>query len=171
MRVEGSALEAADASVRQSTVLKLEASLADRQEAAWKRVVLDKHSKREIVETCAVAAGTVALMRRVLKRFRTRERNTAWRKFKRDIGVLEECSWSNALLAHRNADKTERTLEMRAQSLAKGLRTRFTDKLSQDPELTARALAIYDPDLPGPLRAALAKTTAVAQEEEDDDEL
>jgi hypothetical protein len=157
--------------VRQSTVLKLEASLADKQEAAWKRVVYGKHSKREIVEMCAVAAGTVALMRRVVKRFRTRERNNAWKRFRRDIGALEECSWQNARLAHLNADKTERTLEMRAQSLAKGLRTRFTDRLSLDPVLTARALAIYDPDLPGPLREALAKTVVVAQEEEDDDEL
>jgi hypothetical protein len=163
----GTALEAVDASMKFNTIIKQETSLADRQENAWKRVVAGTHSKKQIVETCAVSEGVVSMMRRVVERFRTRERNNAWKTFKRTIGNIEECSWSNARLAQLNATPKERTLEMRARTLAKNIRSRLTNKLSEDPALTAWALAFYDPDLIGPLRTALIHVEASQRESEE----
>jgi hypothetical protein len=130
-----------------AVALKLEVPYADRQEEAWKRVLMGGWSKRQIVETCGISEGVVSHMRRVKKRYYDGNRRaSADKKFRKEIGNLMECSWWTANLAHRNATPQERTLEQKVQSLAKVLRNRLTDKLSEDPEVTAGALGAYDPD-------------------------
>lgn len=71
-------------------------------------------------------------------------------------GPLMETTWSLARLAHLHAEPAEVDAEKKAGQLARSIRSRLEDRLSKDATVTARALAIYDPELPEPLRAALA---------------
>jgi hypothetical protein len=57
----GSVREAMDEGMRRNAALNLEVPLADRQEEAWKRVLLGGWTKKQIVETCSIAEGTVSL--------------------------------------------------------------------------------------------------------------
>jgi hypothetical protein len=60
--------------------------------------------------------------------------------------------------AHEGAEPTKIGIEERAGRLARSMRSRLEGRLSEDPEVTARALAIYDPKLPTPLTEALLGT-------------
>jgi hypothetical protein len=163
----GSVREAMDEGMRRNAALKLEVPLADRQEEAWKRVLIGGWSKRQIVETCSIAEGTVSVMNRVRARYYGDDDSDATEQFRRSVGKLKATSWSIASLANRNAEPKDRDDEQRAQSLAKNMRSRLTDMLSRDPAVTARALAIYDPALPGPLIDGLTALPATPPDEDD----
>ena len=159
---DGTVREAWDESLRRNIALNLEVPLADRQEAAWVRVLDGKLSKSQLVKTCGVAAGTISHMRRVKERYEDKSRRAkADKQFRRDVaavGGLGDCSWWTANLINRNATPGERTLEQKINSLAKNLRSRYSNgKLAENPEVTAGALAVYDADLPQLLTLAWAK--------------
>jgi ParB-like chromosome segregation protein Spo0J len=147
---EGSVREAMDASMRRNVALKLEMSLADRQEEAWKRVLMGGWTREQIRKTCSVGPKLITLMKKVVTRYRDKkDRRKRTREFRKEVGILKESSWRNARLAYINAEAPQaRTLEERAQTLARLMRERLTNKLSEDPEVTARAVAIYDRGLP-----------------------
>jgi hypothetical protein len=164
----GSVREAMDEGLRRNAALNLEVPLADRQEEAWKRVLLGGWTKQQIVKTCSIAEGTVSHMNRVRARYMNEDDDSdATKQFRMSVGKLKASSWSNARLVNMNAEPKERTDEQRAQSLAKNMRSRLTDMLSKDPTVTARALAIYDPDLPGPLIDGLTALQAPPTDEDD----
>jgi hypothetical protein len=76
--------------------------------------------------------------------------------FQRRLGApITEKSWSLARLAYEGAEQKKIGIEERAGRLARNIRSRLEDRLSEDPAVTARALVIYDPELPGPLTMAL----------------
>jgi ParB-like nuclease domain len=152
----GTVREAADEAIRRNRTVKLEVPKEDRQEQAWKRVLLGWGSKREIQRLCGVSEGMVAMMRRV-KRAASDRTNLAIAFQERLGGPLMEMSWSLARLAYLDAEPAELDIEQRAGRLARSIRARLTNTLSQDPSVTARALAIYDPELPEPLAEALQK--------------
>jgi hypothetical protein len=159
---DGTVREAWDESLRRNIALNLEVPLADRQEAAWVRVLDGKLSKSQTVKTCGVAEGTINHMRRVKARYEDKSRRAkADKQFRRDVaavGGLGDCSWWTANLINRNATPGERTLEQKINTLAKNLRTRYANgKLAEDPVVTAGALAVYDRDLPRLLTLAWAK--------------
>jgi hypothetical protein len=60
--------------------------------------------------------------------------------------------------------------ELRAVRLAKRIRARLTNLLSRDPKVTARALALYDPELPKGITDAWAVPTLSAVSDEQDEE-
>lgn len=143
----GTVREAVDESIRQNAKDRLNVAQADRLEAAWKRVLLGWGSKAEIVRLCGVSQGTVAQMRRVAAR--GREESDLGVKFREALGFkLIETSWSQAKLAFLGFEKNEIDDEVRAERLARRIRSRLTDLLSRDPKVTARALELYDPELP-----------------------
>jgi hypothetical protein len=53
-----------------------------------------------------------------------------------------------------------------AAKLARTLRNRLEDRLSENKKITALALAIYDPDLPGPLATELRNVGTAMEHEE-----
>jgi hypothetical protein len=114
-------------------------------------------SKSEIVQHCGVAEGIVAHMRRVKERANAdTEEGEA---FRQSLGVkIEESAWSLARLTYEGAERKQIGIEERAGRLARRIRSRLENTLSEDPEVTARALAIYDPELPTPLTEALLGT-------------
>jgi hypothetical protein len=151
----GSVREAVDEAVSRNRTVKLEVPKEDRQEQAWKRVLLGWGSKREIALLCGVSETIVAMMRRVKARAEGSTKE-AQEMRGRLAGPLMETTWSLARLAHLHAEPAEMDAEKKAGQLARSIRSRLEDRLSRDPAVTARALAIYDPELPEPLRAALA---------------
>jgi ParB-like nuclease domain len=153
----GSVREAVDEGMRRNRTIKLEVHRADRQEQAWKRTLLRWGSKNEVVRLCGVSEGVVAEMRRVRDlASASTEEGEAFRQ--RLDGPITEKSWSLARLTYKEAKPAEIDIEQRAGVLARRMNSRLEGKLSEDPEVTARALAIYDPELPTPLTIALLKT-------------
>jgi hypothetical protein len=160
----GSVREAVDEGMRRNRTVKLEVPRADRQEQAWKRTLLELGSKSEVVRLCGVSEGIVAMMRRVkaLANAQTEE-GKAFRQ-RLDAPITEK-SWSLAKLAYIGAEQTKMDIEARAGQLAREISARLESRLSKDPEVTARALAIYDPELPTPLTMALLATRENGRDE------
>jgi hypothetical protein len=164
----GSIEEAVSEGMRRNSMLKLEVPLADRQEEAWKRTLAERWTKEQLVKDCGVAEGTIAFMRRVIRRYRDAEDQSEWAKeFRKQVGRLNETSWSIAKLAFANVEPRVRSTREAAASLAKSLAGRHTDKLSRSPEVTALALQIYDRDLLEPLRDEITKLLEAQGDGED----
>jgi hypothetical protein len=157
----GTVKEAVDESVARNAKDRLNVSQADRLENAWKRVLLDWGSKSEIVHLCGVGDGTVAFMRRVARV--GREKSKRGEKFRGALGFdLEETSWAQARLAFSGAEAGEVDAEVRAERLARLINSRLTNLLSRDANVTARALELYDRELPKRLREAWRAPNDVA---------
>jgi hypothetical protein len=150
----GSVREAVDEGMRRNRTVKLEVHRADRQEQAWKRVLLGWGSKSEIVRLCGVSEGIVAHMRRV--KALANDPTEQGEAFRQRLGLsITEKSWSLARLAYEGAERKQIGIEELAGRLAREIGARLQGKLSEDPAVTARALAIYDPELPAPLTKEL----------------
>jgi hypothetical protein len=112
-------------------------------------------------------------MRRVLERWRDRH-STLGKAFRSNLGAgtnLYETGWTQARLAYHGVEQRERNDVLEAANLARRMRERLTNRLSRNPGVTARALQLYDPNLPAQLKqewSALNDSTAVADEESDE---
>jgi hypothetical protein len=166
----GSVREAADQSITRNAKDRLNVPQADRLEQAWKRVLLGWWSKAEIVRLCGVGDGTVAQMRRVMEHWR--KRDALGNEFRRNLGGgnLYETSWAQAKLAWLGVGASEIDDELQAVRLAKRLRARLTNILSRNPAVTARALTLYDSELPKGIAEAWGVPSAVSVVADDEDE-
>jgi ParB/Sulfiredoxin domain len=149
----GNIREAIDESMSRNKKDRLNVPQADRLEEAWKRVLIGGWSKSQIVSVCGVGDGTVAFMRRVALSVKGRS------KFARDFRKrldepLIEMGWSRARLTYNNVEPKEIDAEQEAVQLAKRIHSRLSNRLSRSPQVTARALSLYDPELPDQLMAA-----------------
>ena len=154
----GTAREAADISVKLNSKIKLQMSLQDKQEAAWKRVLLNDCSIAQIATTCGVGKTMVKFMRRVRALYYDHSDRSAYRKrFREEVRDITTCGWTFARMAFLNKDKTERSKEQKAETLAKRMRTALEGRLSKDAEVTAMALVKYDPELATALLKELPK--------------
>jgi hypothetical protein len=152
----GSLREAVDESYKRNEINKLEIDREDKYEEAWRRVILRQGSKAQIVKFCGVGEGTVAFMRRVKRRYEEDTDDFA-EQFRRRLGTrLDEVSWNRARMTYLNTEPKD-TARDAAVKLATSMKTRLSDTLSRDPADTAAALALYDPELPGPLMKELAE--------------
>jgi hypothetical protein len=164
----GSVREAVDESMRRKAKDRLNIPLADRLGNAWKRVVLDWGSKAEIVELCTVADGTVAHMRRV-KRL-GQENSERGKEARRRLGGgrLRDTSWYQPKLAEHGAEPKEIDDEIRAERLARRMRSRLEDLLSREPKVTERT-----PELPKEIakawHAAVKDSTVTEWEDGEED--
>ncbi len=165
----GTLREAVDESMARNGKDRLNVPQADRREQAWKRVLLEWGSKKQIVQLCGVGDGTVALMRRVLECWRD-QRSNLGKEFRRSLRgrSLHETNWVQARLAYHGIEGREIDDELEAVRLAKRMRARLENLLSRNPKVTARALLLYDPKLPDQLKQEWSTPnalTAVADEE------
>jgi hypothetical protein len=161
----GSVSEAVDESVRRNDVTKLEMSSGDRYEAAWQRVVLGIGSKSEIVRLTGVSDGHVAEMRRVAKAHA--KDNEFGRAFRAKLPALEGATWSLARSIYRNETPAQWDVREQAALLARRLRNRMENRLSDNKRVTAMALAIYDSQLPKPLVGYLKNVESLLQVDSD----
>jgi ParB/Sulfiredoxin domain len=164
----GTIREAVDESVRRNDEVKLEMRRGDKYEAAWQRVVLGWGSKRQIKEVTGVSDGLIGMMRRVV---RAHEQETlSGAELRAKIKSLRKATWSEARAAYLDLTPAQWDHQKEAVKLARAIRNRLEGRLSENKKVTALALAIYDPDLPGPLATEL-KNVGTAMEREDTGEL
>jgi hypothetical protein len=165
----GTPHEAVDAAMRRNRTIKLEVPIEDRQEQAWKRTLLGWGSKKQVQQLCGVSEGVVAQMRRIKARAANNKGSDFERELQHRLGnrPLEECTWSQVKLAILNIEPAKIDREEKAGRLARSMRSRLTNMLSRDPWITARALAIYDPDLPRPLSEELQKQSLLEDVEDE----
>jgi hypothetical protein len=150
----GSVREAVDESMRRNAKIKLNVPHADKMEEAWKRVVLEQGSKNQIALLCSVSPRSVANMRVAVAA--ASEESERGERLRRGLGdrSLEEVSWTSARLAYQGVERQAISEEEKAKALAQLLGSKMEDRLSQDLAVTARALEIYDAELPkGVMRA------------------
>jgi hypothetical protein len=145
----GSALEAANESLKRNEVIKLPVNQSDRFEEAWRRTVNGWGSKREVVELTGTSEGVVAMMRRVVKQHG--EQSTPHgRELRAKLGPdLSTYSWSRVRAEWVGIEMTpgERDKQADAAKLARRINNKLTNLLSMDAAVTAEALWIYDQDL------------------------
>lgn len=176
----GNARAAMDTSVLRNEKVHLPIDQGDRHEVAWTRTILDwdgkgwRSSKQMVVKLAGCGEGTVAEMRRVVKvhdNYRTgadRKHPMGKRLFDKLGADLSMHPWSKVNRVRLDLSPKEQSAHDAAAKLARQLYTRMTTTLSNDPEVTARALWLYDRDLCPKLMKALQ---AQIQSGEDDEQL
>lgn len=163
----GASVRAAmDASVHRNEKVHLPIDQGDKHEAAWTRTLLDwdgkdwRSSKQAVVKLTGCSDGTVAVMRRVVKwhhNYRTGADKTPMgeRLCTRLGDDLSKHSWSKVNGVRLDLSAEQETKADAAAKLARQLNSRMPILRSTDPEVTARALWLYDRDLCPKLIAAL----------------
>lgn len=139
----GTPKEAVDESMRRNKKDTLPIPSADRREEAWRRVLLNQGSKKEIADACGVSPSSVANMRKAKRRYEIDPEYAA----NVDRPLLET-SWGVMLLAAYGKDAREFDLDEQAGVLSRTISRKLTDLLKRDPVVTAHALAKYDSRLP-----------------------
>jgi len=166
----GSVREAVDKSVELNSVIKLPLAQPDKFEQAWRRVVLGWGSKSQIVKLCGVSDGMVGKMRRVVALYHDNSDASKLLRKRLQGSPVATVSWSEAHAAYLDLDpKGETDKQAQAAKLAKRMHSSLGSRLSSDPEITAKALSIYDPDLPAPLLKSLAEEVRGGDNELSDD--
>jgi uncharacterized protein YecA (UPF0149 family) len=143
----GSVREATDETLRRNEVVKLPISREDRYEEAWRRTLNGWGSKSDVVKLTGTSEGIVARMRKAVKEHReqTTAKGKALRaKFGPDLGVHP---WTKVNMEWLGMAPEEWSLGAAAATLARNINSRMTTLLSENPEVTARALWLYDRDL------------------------
>ena len=168
--------EATDESLRRNEKTHLEVQQGDKAEEAWKRTLLGWGSKHEVVKLTGCGEGTVAKMRRANKCHRDYNKkpqsdaDRLWgEKLRMQLGAdLRAHAWNkvNGVLLDLTAKEWDMNDD--AAKLARNITMRLTNKLSEDPEVTARALWLYDRDLCPKLIAALQEYIREQETEERD---
>lgn len=126
--IEDAVLEAG----RANSKAKLPMTTAQRQDFAWRLVLLGEYSKRGIVEAACVGDGQVAKMRRA--------------KSKLGAKAHHHTRWWNAMRAANGSKSLEVDddwLEAQAAAYAERLRKEFKDKLASNPDIAAMVLALH----------------------------
>jgi hypothetical protein len=116
--------------------LKRQMTPSERQNHAWKLVRLGVYSKSQIADAAGVSERNVAYMRTTAKELGERaEEATSWQRAQ---WLLKDAEPKPAT----HADRVD-WIEERAESYAVRIRKEFGTKLTDNNEITARALEIY----------------------------
>jgi hypothetical protein len=145
----GSAREAADEGLSRNEKIHLRVDQGDKAEEAWKRTLLGWGSKAEVVRITGCGEGTVAKMRRAAVWYRRHvsgaEKTPMGEKlYKAFRGGLEKHKWSEVNRVLLDLTPTEWNAHDAAVKLSRNLTLRMTNKLSENPKVTAEALWLYD---------------------------
>ena len=83
---------------------------------------------------------------------------------------MYETSWIEARLAYHGVEPRERDDARDAARLARRINARLSNLLSRDAKVTAMALKLYDPKLPGLLIKEWSITAAAADDDDEEGE-
>ena len=167
----GRVQHAVDESMRRNAKTKLNVPKEDKMEEAWKRVLLGQGSKKQIALLCDVSPRSVATMRQV--KSCDDEPGERRDEFRRNLGLdekrtLMDVSWSSARMAWQGMERKTITEEEEAKALAQRIGQKLEGLLSRNHKVTARALEVYDADLPkGLIRAWRAQWPFLAPDGEE----
>jgi hypothetical protein len=137
---------------RANSKAKLPMNNRDRQNYAWRLVLMGSFSKRAIMDAAAISEGQVSVMRRVKRALENAAYHapTWWQAQRAAQGIV----WQGI-----DDDEREPRLEEQAQDYADRLSKTFGSKLAGNTEVAARALSIHFgrrlPNLAGDLNAYL----------------
>jgi hypothetical protein len=162
----GTVREATDETLKRNEIIKLPISRDDRAEEAWRRTLNGWGSKSEVVKLTGTSDGIVARMRKAVKEHReqTTAKGKALRaKFGPDLGAQP---WTKVNMEWLEMTPEEWSLEAAAASLARNINKRMTTMLSENPEVTARALWLYNRELCPKLVEALQAHMKAQEEDE-----
>jgi ParB-like chromosome segregation protein Spo0J len=134
---DGSLKDAIAVAGQANSKTKLALTCRQRQDFAWKLVLLGLHSKKQIVEASGIGDGQVARMRRVKKQLGSEGFTTS--------------GWHHAqALSEKGQAPSEMSDEMReawmddkATTAAEKLHKAFGSSFAESPEIAARALVLY----------------------------
>jgi ParB-like nuclease domain len=154
----GGVREAMDASVHRNEKVHLPIEQGDKHEAAWTRTVLDwdgekwRTSKEYVVKLTGCGEGTVAEMRRMVKQhynYRTgADKNPMGEKLYTRLGPdLSKYPWSKVNQVRLDLSPKQESMDDAAAKLSRSLNSRMPRLRTTDPEVTARALWLYDREL------------------------
>lgn len=133
---DGSVTEAVLEAGRANSRAKLPMSPKERQSYAWRLVLLGGYTKSKTAEAAGISERQVAIMRDAKRKlgedaFGCRD----WWRAKQMADGISPTS--------RTDDEEEAWLQQRAEQFADRMSRAFSSTLSTNPELAARALAIY----------------------------
>lgn len=164
----GSVREAMDASVHRNEKVHLPIDQGDKHEAAWTRTLLDwngagwSSSKAQVVTLTGSSEGMVATMRRTLKQHHDyatgtdRQRNAVGERLYVVLGPdLSKYPWSKVNSVRLDLSPEQQSIDDTAAKLARQINSRMPILRTTDPEVTARALWLYDKELCPQLAVAL----------------
>jgi ParB-like chromosome segregation protein Spo0J len=169
----GTVREATDESLRRNEIIHKEIQQGDKWEEAWKRVLLGWGSKREIVQLTGTSDGIVGRMRRAMNWHQDQVSGNAkspmGEKLVTAFGAdLRVHSWAKVNRVILDLTPKEWNVDDAAAKLSGQLSRRMTNLLSNDPEVTARALWLYDRDMcPTLVEALQARIQSAMADEED----
>ena len=158
----GSAREATDESLRRNEKIHLRVDQGDKAEEAWKRTLLGWGSKAEVVRITGCGEGTVAKMRRAAvwhqKHVSGVEKTLMGEKLHNAFPKgLRQHKWSEVNRVLLDLTPTAWSAHDAAVKLSRNLTMRMTNKLSENLEVTAEALWLYDRTMCPELVEALKK--------------
>jgi hypothetical protein len=167
----GSVREAADEGLRRNEIVHLRVDQGDKAEEAWKRTLLGWGSKAEVVGITGCGEGTVAKMRRAAVWYRRHasgaEKTAMGEKLCGAFpGDLEKHKWTEVNRVLLDLTPTEWNAHDAAVKLSRNLTLRMTNTLSENPEVTAEALWLYDRTMCPELVEALKGRIRSAEEAE-----
>ncbi|AOG03975.1 ParB/Srx family N-terminal domain-containing protein [Bosea sp. RAC05] len=156
--VEGAVAESGRANSR----AKLPMPLRERNDYAWKLVKLGRHSIKQTATAANISERQVAIMRKVAKAL--------------GAGAFDHERWMAALQASKGIapmtwepDEIEARKEAQAQEYAERLSKAFYNKLTNNPEIAARALALHFGDKLGEVVRELEGYIGQRDDDEVDD--
>lgn len=158
----GTVEDAVAESGRANTRAKLAMPLRERSDYAWKLVKLGRHSIKETATAANISERQVAIMRKVAKAL--------------GDSAFSYDGWMAALRASKGIapltwepDEIEARKEAQAQDYAERLSKAFYTKLTNNPEIAARALALHFGDKLGEVVRELEGYIGHQGDEEEDD--
>lgn len=138
---QGTVDEALRFSIAENTPDKLNMSLADKRESAFKMVLCGRYAQTAISQAAGVSESTVDRMRRSLATVRKQWPGTAW----------ETCTWINVKWTIRNdqerGEEASMWMEKRAQQVATILTKHLKGTAKDTPEVFADGLIRHVGDL------------------------
>ncbi|WP_164762760.1 ParB N-terminal domain-containing protein [Mesorhizobium sp. M7A.F.Ca.MR.245.00.0.0] len=162
---EGTPEEAVLAAGEANSKAKLPMDNTDRQNFAWRLVLIDRHSIAKVARASGISAAQVTIMRRA----------------KKTLGEQagDHATWFRARLAANGKDlvidpnEKDEWMEQLADRYADELTKKFSTKLALNPEVAAMALASYFgrklPEVYGFLREHLSEYDRTAIEVDNDE--
>jgi ParB-like chromosome segregation protein Spo0J len=161
---EGSLEDAVLEAGRANSKAKLPMTTSQRNDYAWRLVVLGSFSKRQIREASGVSDGQVGIMRRAAKLLGEAAGEPK--------GWLQAMKRAKGLETTMTPEDMDEILDAQARQYADRLSREFGTKLANNAELAARALEIHFgrrlPELMGALREYLPEDTEEELGEGDD---
>lgn len=173
----GTVREAMDVGLSRNEKVHLKMDQGDKWESSWLRTQLDWNgdswtsSKHQVVTLTGSGEGTVALQRRAFKWHynytRHGEHHPTGEKLHNTLGPdLRIHTWWKVNQVLRDISPKEFDASEAAAKLSGQLTRRMTNKLSEDPEVTAQALWLYDRETYPQLLEAMQQHLRSQQEAE-----